>query len=793
MKLIAFYIFLFSSFTSVAQIKVVNKYLRGVRGVELYNGSAYLATSLDNGEIKIDTSKIGSDIWTLKHQYFYPKKITKQDLRLSSTILLREKTNTFKPVLITPGRRATLSNEIASKVHTISAKKISLLQPQTTADLIGIDNKVYIQKSQQGGGSPMMRGFATSRILLVMDDVRMNTAIFREGNVQNVISIDPFTIESTDIVFGPASQFYGSDAIGGVLSFNSKKPVFAKTDSVVYSGNLDLRYGSASNEKTYHVDFGVGGKRFASFTSFSFSDFGDLKMGSNGPEEYQRPDYILYLENGDSTVVNSNKDLQVFSGYRQFNFLEKISFKANKNTTLNYGLYFSNTSDIPRYDRLIVRNTRNELVNGDWYYGPQRWLMHKLNLKSTKKTVISDSLEVSLAYQNFKESRNDREVGRTELRIRSEEVDAISGNIDLQKRLSRKTKLSYGAEYIYNLVGSVGQIRNIENGGLKPTSSRYPDGSTWTSSGVYANLTNRWNIRHRTEGGLRVNRVAVAGEFDSSYNLPNPIFNTDNTAITGSISHLYSLKNGTLGVVASTAFRSPNIDDIGKVFDRSPNTVIVPNTDLRPEYAYNGEINGTYTFWDNLQLEASLFYTYLNQAISISNSSLNGLDSIVYDGTMSKVQTLVNQDYAIISGTQLSARYKLNEHFEARSSYTILKNNTSNGDPIRHITPNFGGTSIYLTLNKFNLSLASTYNQEFTFDKFAPGEKNDAFLYIKDENGNPYSPSWIIFNVNSSYRITEKIKLTLGIDNLLDKRYRPYSSGITASGRNIHVAFHANI
>jgi hemoglobin/transferrin/lactoferrin receptor protein len=793
MKLIAFYLFLFSSFTSVAQIKVVNKYVRGVQGVELYNGSTYLATSLDNGEIKIDTSKIDNATWTLKHQYFYPKKIRKQDLRMSSTILLVEKTNSFEPVLITPGRRATLSNEIASKVHTISAKKISLLQPQTTADLIGIDNKVYIQKSQQGGGSPMMRGFATSRILLVMDDIRMNTAIFREGNVQNVISIDPFTIESTDIIFGPSSQFYGSDAIGGVLSFNSKKPVFAKTDSVIYSGNIDLRYGSASNEKTYHVDFGVGKKRFASFTSLSFSDFGDLRMGSNGPEEYQRPDYVIFTENGDTTLTNNNKNIQVFSGYRQFNFLQKLSFKANEYTSLNYGLHFSNTSDIPRYDRLIVRNSSNELVNGDWYYGPQRWLMHKFHLKSTRNTAFSDSLNVSLAYQNFKESRNDRKVGRIEQRIRTEEVDALSGNIDLQKRLSRKTKLSYGAEYIYNLVGSVGQIRNIENGGLKPTSSRYPDGSTWTSSGVYANVTNRWNIRHRTEGGLRVNRVAIIGEFDSNYNLPNPIFNTDNTAITGSISHLYSLKNGSIGVVASTAFRSPNIDDMGKVFDRNPNTVIVPNTNLKPEYAYNGEINGTYTFWDKLQLEASLFYTYLNQAMSISNSSLNGKDSILYDGTMSQVQTLVNQDYAIISGTQLSARYKLNGNFEARSSYTILENSTSNGDPIRHITPNFGGTSIYLTLNKFNLSFSSAYNQEFTFDKFAPGEKNDAFLYIQDENGNPYSPSWIIFNVNSSYRITEKVKLTLGIDNLLDKRYRPYSSGITAPGRNIHVAFHANI
>ncbi len=793
MKLLAFCLFLFSSIISTAQLRVVNKNLRGVPGVEIYAGQTYLATSLDNGNIILDTSKISNATWTLKHPNFFPKKVKKQDLRISTTILLVEKTNTFTPVVITSGRRATLNNEIATKVHTISAKKISLLQPQTAADLIGMDHKVYIQKSQQGGGSPMMRGFATSRILLVMDDVRMNTAIFREGNVQNVISIDPFTIESTDIIFGPASQFYGSDAVGGVLSFNTKQPIFAPKDSTVYAGNLDLRYGSANNEKTYHVDFGIGSNRLASFTSFSFSDFGDLRMGSNGPEEYQRPDYVINTENGDTTLINNDKNVQVFSGYRQFNFLQKLSFKANKYTSLNYGLYFSNTSDIPRYDRLIVRNSRNELVNGDWYYGPQRWLMHKFHLKSTKKTIFSDSLNVSLAYQNFQESRNDRKVGRTELRVRTEEVDALSGNIDLQKRISRKTKLSYGGEYIYNLVSSIGQIRNIENGGLKPTSSRYPDRSTWTSAGLYSNLTSRWNIRHRTEGGLRINRVAIAGQFDSTYNLPDPIFNTANTAVTGSISHLYSLKKGTIGAVISTAFRSPNIDDIGKVFDRSPNTVIVPNTNLKPEYAYNGELNGTYTFWNKLQLEASLFYTYLNKAISIANSSLNGQDSILYDGTISQVQTLVNQDYAIIYGTQLSARFKLNEHLEANSSYTMLQNNTSSGDPIRHITPNFGGTSILITLNKLTLSCASVYNQEFTSDQFAPGEKNDAFLYIKDNDGNPYSPSWIIFNLNSSYRITDKVKVTLGIDNLLDKRYRPYSSGITAPGRNIHVAFHANI
>jgi hemoglobin/transferrin/lactoferrin receptor protein len=98
-----------------------------------------------------------------------------------------------------------------------------------------------------------------------------------------------------------------------------------------------------------------------------------------------------------------------------------------------------------------------------------------------------------------------------------------------------------------------------------------------------------------------------------------------------------------------------------------------------------------------------------------------------------------------------------------------------------------------MSFNKLILSFGSVYNQEFKAEQFAPGEKNDAFLYLTDNEGNPYSPSWVIFNVNSSYPISKKIKLTLGIDNLLDKRYRPYGSGITAPGRNIHIAFHANM
>jgi hemoglobin/transferrin/lactoferrin receptor protein len=66
-------------------------------------------------------------------------------------------------------------------------------------------------------------------------------------------------------------------------------------------------------------------------------------------------------------------------------------------------------------------------------------------------------------------------------------------------------------------------------------------------------------------------------------------------------------------------------------------------------------------------------------------------------------------------------------------------------------------------------------------------------LYARDENGNPYAPSWVIFNVNALYDLTPNIQLSAGVENLGDRRYRPYSSGITAPGRNVIVALRAKV
>lgn len=776
-----------------AQLSIVDKDLEPISDVQVFVKKSFIGVTDGNGYIKLDNDFNPLDTISLYHQQYYSKECALSDIKKLQAIILTRKTNTIGEIVITPPRTSRLKMDLATAINLVTKKQIDLYTPQTSADLLNLGNTVYIQKSQQGGGSPMIRGFATSRILLVIDGVRMNTAIFRGGNVQNVLSIDPQSVESSKVLFGPASQFYGSDAIGGVLSFATKEKSY--TDSLEHEGNVSLKFGSASREGTWHVDYGVSTAKFTSFTSLSFSNFGDLRMGSNGPSEYQRPEYNTYTpERGDSVVQNPNPNVQLYSGYSQLNAMQKFRLKLSKDAELKYGLYWSTTSNTPRYDRLILKDG-NSLVNGDWLYGPQKWLMNRVSYLTKKEISISDVIQVTLAHQLFEESRNDRKLFSNRLRIRTENVGALSANLDVRKQISKNAKISYGTEIIHNKVSSIGERMDIISGAFTTTSSRYPDGSTWDSEGLYFNLLNKWNDNHTTEGGLRYNRVHTEGDFDTTF-IPLPITSFDNTnqALTGSVSHVIKLDKGKVGFLASTAFKSPNIDDISKVFDSNPGFVIVPNTDLKPEYAYNGEVNAECLFDKRLRVSSSVFYTYLTNVLTTGEGTLGGNDSIIYDGVMSKVQTLTNQDFATVYGAQISVLLSITSKLSLKSTYTFLKSEAgSDGQPIRHITPNFGGTNLTYKGSKATVILSSNYNQEFAYNQFTVNEQQDAFLYAKDQDGRPYSPAWFIVNLRGSFPVTDNIQATVAIENILDKRYRPYSSGITAPGRNFIFSIKAKI
>src|SRR5687768_1620172 len=185
---------------------------------------------------------------------------------------------TLEEVVISANKWEQKLNEIPNKITKITKIQILRNNPQTSADLLGQTGSVFIQKSQLGGGSPMIRGFATNRVLLVIDGVRMNNAIYRSGNLQNVISIDALSTETAEIIFGPGSLIYGSDAIGGVMDFHTLEPRFSKDTQMLVKGSALGRYSTANKEKTIHADINLGWKKWSVLSSLTYSQFDDMKM-----------------------------------------------------------------------------------------------------------------------------------------------------------------------------------------------------------------------------------------------------------------------------------------------------------------------------------------------------------------------------------------------------------------------------------------------------------------------------------------------------------------------------------
>ncbi|MCF8278607.1 MAG: TonB-dependent receptor [Flavobacteriales bacterium] len=691
-------------------------------------------------------------------------------------------------VVVSATRWSQESRDIPSKIISISAREVALQNPQTAADLLTVSGKVFMQKSQQGGGSPMIRGFATNRLLYTVDGVRMNTAIFRGGNIQNVISLDPFAIENTEVFFGAGSVIYGSDAIGGVMSFKTLTSQLSLEDKPNFTGKAVTRYSSANKEFTGHFDVGVGWKKFALLSSVSYSRFGDLKMGTYGPEEYLRPFYVQRQDSVDVIVTNDDPRVQKPSGYTQMNLMQKFRYQPNKNWDIQYGFHWSETSSYSRYDRHI--RYKNGLPRyGEWSYGPQKWMMNSLSVTHQGNNVLYDQMSIRLAHQFFAESRISRDINKDNRETRMEEVYAYSGNLDFVKSIGSKNKLYYGLEVVWNDVISVGVDENISNGVKFEGPARYPQ-SNWSSYGVYVSDQYRAHKKVTLQAGLRYNHFLMNADFDTTfYHFPFTTAKLNNGALTGSLGLVYRPhETWVLSANFGTAFRSPNVDDLGKVFDSEPGAVTVPNPKLKAEYAYNVDLSIAKVIAKVLKLDLTGYYTILTDALVRRNSTLNGQDSIFYAGELSQVQSMQNAAIARVYGLQagVEVKFPLGFSFNSDFNWQVGREELDNGDvsPSRHAAPWFGVSRLSYSYKTLTLQFNAQYSGAVKNENLPQEELAKTEIYAVDANGNPWSPSWYTINFKASYQFLHNFTASAGVENITDQRYRPYSSGIVSPGRN---------
>jgi hemoglobin/transferrin/lactoferrin receptor protein len=708
------------------------------------------------------------------------------------------KTINLNEVVVSVNKIEESKRTVAQYVEVLTAKEIANSQSQTTADLLSNTAGVFVQKSQLGGGSPSLRGFEASRILLVVDGVRMNNIIYRAGHLQNVVTLDNNILDRTEILFGPSSTVYGSDALGGVVHFFTKKPLLATGDKKTnIKVNFLSRYGSADNELTHHLDFNIGTKKLASLTSFTFSRFDDLKGGKNQNPFYttgfgERPYYADRINGHDSLVKNSDRYKQVQSGYSQYDLLQKFLFQQNEHLSHGINIQFSNTTDVPRYDRLTDPKGSG-LSYAQWYYGPQTRLLtaYDLNLKNPDATF--QNIHFGVNYQNIEESRHTRKFDKDNLTHRTENVNVIGVNLDFQK-IIKANNIRFGIDGQFNTLKSTAHEEDIVTGSISPLDTRYPDGdNTMLTSALYFSHT--WQINNQLilTDGIRAGFSMLHSTFadTSFYHFPYTEVTQNSPVYSGSIGLINNPSDDwKLSLLFSTGFRVPNVDDLSKVFESAAGSVIVPNPDLKPEQTFNSELGITRFFNGHTRWENSIYYTRFFDAIVTDEFTFNGQDSIIYDGEMSQVMANQNKKNAYIYGFSTAVISQCNENFllSFMMNYTYGRIKTDSSDyPLDHIPPFMARLQLTYTNHNFSSDFFVNYNGWKKLKNYNMGGEDNQ-QYATPEG----MPAWFTVNFRASYNVHKMITLQAGVDNIFDTQYRTFASGINAPGRNIYASFRFN-
>ncbi|MBL0310743.1 MAG: TonB-dependent receptor [Bacteroidetes bacterium] len=711
-------------------------------------------------------------------------------------------------VVIAVNKFEGLKSNAAQQSNVITSNDLRRMNAQSSADVLTMSGQVFVQKSQQGGGSPMLRGFEASRVLLVVDGVRMNNIIYRAGHLQNSITVDNNMVDRVEVLYGPSSTIFGSDALGGVVHFRTKNPILSGEKNFLSKGNAFFRYGTVNNEMTGHMDISLAGKKFGSITSATFSNFGDMHQGSYVTPAtagfWDREYYakMLYAKDSlgnnryvkDTTIKNSVPAVQAGTAFYQYDLLQKFLYQQSENITHVLNVQFSNTNNLPRYDRMTAMTSPTTLKDAEWYYGPQRRLLAAYEF-NYKNAGWLDNISLGVNYQNIEESRHNRGFGKRFKTSRIEQVNVIGFHADVRKKFGAHDVV-LGADGQFNFLKSKAFGTDVFEDTTIAASTRYPDGKNRMNyMAVY--LTHQWQISPKLilSDGLRYNFVALHStltpESQDFYPLPYSEIKNNYHALSGNVGLVAKPGAGfRLAALFSTGFRAPNVDDMSKVFESVQGSVVVPNSKLKPEYTLNGELTVEKSFSDKLRISATGFYTYFIQAITYDKAQFNGQDSIDYDGTLSQVITSTNEGKAYIAGVSGNIEADLTNWISLYGNVTYTYGRIVTDSvpyPLDHIPPIYGRAG-FRAKHKW-------VRGEF-FALFAAKKRLQDFNMLGEDNFKQATPNgepaWFTLNARIGFQPHKNFGFDMGCDNIMDMRYRSFGSGFSAAGRNFFVTARFN-
>jgi hemoglobin/transferrin/lactoferrin receptor protein len=785
-----------------------------LEGVELFNSEKTKAI-ITNQEGKAPLSIFSEgDSLNIQFYGFESLKIFlgPQEFKNGVSMALEPKDQTLEEVILSVGRNAVSRKQIAEKVAVIDAQTIELQRPSTGADLVGLSPGVRIQKSQGGGGSPVIRGFEANRILMVVDGVRMNNAIYRSGHLQNAITVNPNTVERVEVIYGSSSVAYGSDALGGVIHYYTKSPLINSEEKSRSSFSSDFSSANLGTVNSFSTELSFN--KWASLTSISYSNFGDIRIGTHRAHGYANWGLTpFYSENSRysyqaNPTLNENPNIQKNTAYNQLDLFQKFLVKLNDENQLVFNFQYSKSSDIPRYDKLIEQRN-GTLRYAEWFYGPQKRILIAPQLKLFPQKRFMNSGRITFAYQNIDESRNSRAFESFIRKTQKENVEVWSLNGDFEFELNQKHSFSYGFEGTLNKVRSFAfgkelVVQQNEVITLKPSApfpKRYPSkGSTYGSFASFVNWIWDLNNELTVNFGMRFTNTTLEGRWKEYYNI-NALLeavNLDALALTQTLALTYRpTEKIQWNLILSNGFRNPNIDDVGKIRENN-GILVVPNPSLFPEYAYNFEL-GIKRYFDQSKNYLSLrgFSTLISRHIGrssyiiFSDTTTPDQSTIRYNGEELETYANNNLGNRYLYGGSLDGYYSLNTFLALRGNFSFVQAVKSEKyGPLPSISPAFGRIFIEYQKSNWLSYLSFEFSDNKNIEAYSIGGEDgleETPLLSKNPLLYAGTPAWSELSWLAQYRWKKNTSFRIALENILDTHYRPFASGISAPGRNLKL------
>lgn len=652
----------------------------------------------------------------------------------------------LEEIQVTATRQSVSSFDVAPAVTVITAEQLQRNAPLTIVDHLRGEPGTFVQQTTPGQGIVILRGLKGSEVLHLVDGFRLNTAIFRNAPNQYIALVDPWNLERIEVVRGAMGALYGGDAMGGVVQFLTRTPHFdqAETQSRFKVG---VQTESANESLATYAEGEVGNERWLLQSGLTWQDVNEQRTGGGA----ELP-YTSY-------------------GFRGLN--TRLQFAPTPDDAIGVQVQLSEQPETPRHDALVPGFGQTQPDSAEHVFNPQQRHFAQARWRTERVSSIADSVALQVGYQRIVDNRITRDFGSMNRESEGNESALWGASAQLSIALSERHDLTYGLEGYHDTVTSTRTRSDLTSGTVTERPSRFPDGSTMGWVAAYAQDQLDLTKALQLTGGARYSayRISLADTAtDRGVDLE-----PDN--LSWNVSALYRASDA-LHWVANVGhgFRPPNIFDLG-TFGPRQNRFSIPNPDLEPETVTTYDLGFKYESVHG-RAELSAFESrYANKITQVLTGATDPSGRLIVQSQ--------NATELKLRGIEAGAFYTPLAALELYATATWTTGNEQlAGDtyPADRIPPLFGKLELrYAPPNTRTVDLGATLDWAAQQDRLSPRDQVDPRINPEGTDG------WYTIGLYAHFQPADAWTLTLGAENLLDRRYREHGSGFDAPGRNFSL------